>query len=486
LGQLVDKSLVVVEDQQAEVRYRLLETIRQYGVEKLREAGEAAEVRRRHRDWYLTLVEWAEPELRGPRQSEWLERLETEIGNLRLALQSSLETYDVEPGLRLGAGLWRFWEVRSHFAEGRKWLAKLLALSSPSEHAALRARLLNGAGSLAYRQGDTAVASALYEEGLALLRELGDQRGIANLLNNLGNVACDRGEYDTARTLYAESLAIRRTLRDSRGIASSLINMGSLADDQGDTATARTLYRESLEIGRELGDQWIVAASLLNLGELAESSGDLGTAQRLQEESLAIYRELGDKRGIAASLGNMGHLAMQRGDLEVARALLDESLGIQQELGDKRGLAASLHHLGRVARRQGDFPTARARYGASLELYLEQGNHLRISVCLAELAAVANGVGESEQAARLFGAAAAVRELSGAAMEPIDQSDHDRNLAATRDRLGEASFEAAWKEGKAMTVEQAVIAGFQATRPMGAPSPSVHRGGLVADSDKEP
>jgi non-specific serine/threonine protein kinase len=266
LTSLVEKSLLQYEEADAEGRYRLLETVRQYGAEKLCGAGEEVEYRGRHRDSYLTLAEQAEPELRGPAQGEWLARLEQEHENLRAALAWSTERSEGEAGLRLGGALWRFWMVRDFWAEGRERLAGVLALPGVETRTAARGSALNGAGVLAQCQGDYQAARALYGESLAIRRQLGDQQAVASSLSNLGNVASDLGDYATARALLENSQTIYCQLGDQHGIATSLHNLGCVTRDQGEYEAARAFYEESLAIYRQLGKQREIANSLANLG----------------------------------------------------------------------------------------------------------------------------------------------------------------------------------------------------------------------------
>jgi predicted ATPase/DNA-binding SARP family transcriptional activator len=414
LGQLVDKSLVVAAEQGEEVRYRLLETIRQYGQERLQGSEEADALRDRHRDWYLALAEQAEPELRGPAQGEWLTRLEEEHDNLRAVLAWCTQRREGEAGLRLGGAVWRFWEVRGYLAEGRERLAE--ALAARGADTAARAKALNGAGALARSQGDFIAARSLGEESLRICRELGDQQGIALSLNNLGIVAKDQGDYEGARALYEESLAIRRRLGDQHGIAASLYNLGDVARVQVGYEGARALY----------------------------------------EESLAISRQLGDQRGISLALRNLGNVAKHQGDYEGARALHEESLAISRQLGDQRGIASSLNHLVLVAHYQGDYGGARALYEESLAICRQLGDQLITACSLEGLVAVAAAQGQPERAARLFGAAKALREEIGVPLLPSDRTDYDRDVAAARAALGEEAFTAAWAEGRAMSLNQAI------------------------------
>jgi len=383
LTSLVDKSLAVYDDQSGEGRYRLLETVRQYARDRLLEAGEVEAVRSRHLGFFLRMAEETEPELYGPEQAAWLERLEREHDNLRAALAWSGARGQAEAGLRIGEALWWFWVVRGYWTEGREHLAGLLALPGAEGRTAARAQALSGAGSLARLQGDYGAAQALYEESLTIFRELEDEQGIAY----------------------------------------SLRGLGWAAHDQGDCAAARALY----------------------------------------EESLALFREPGDKQGIADVLWRLGSVARDQRDYGAARALLEESLALFGELGDKQGIAVSLGGLGDLARDQGDYGTARTLFEESLALFREIGLKLHIEEDLERLAAVAVAQAQSERAARLFGAAERLREAMGAALPPVHRAEHDRCVAAARAALAEEAFAAAWAEGMAMPLEEAVHCALEDT-----------------------
>jgi non-specific serine/threonine protein kinase len=320
LTSLADKSLVAAEQEDAQTRYRLLETVRQYARDRLEDTGGSAAARLRHRDYYLALAEEAGPKLRGAEQAEWLRRLEEEHENLRAGLEWSLVEAGSKGGLRLCGALGRFWWTRGHFTEGRQWCTRVLGKAGAEERTRERACVLNAASVLSYHQGDYPAARALQEESLAICRELGDRFGIASSLNSLGNVAFNQGDYPAARALHEESLAIRRELGDRFGSAGSLNNLGLVARNQGDYPAARALLEESLAIHRELGDRFGIATSLSNLGNVVLNQGDHPAARALLEESLAIRRELGDRFGIPYSLeGLAAVVASLRDPLRAAR-----------------------------------------------------------------------------------------------------------------------------------------------------------------------
>ncbi len=416
LTHLIEKSLVSTDEQDTEEWYRLLETIRQYGVAKLRDAQEETIFRRRHRDWYVGLAERAEIGMRGAMQERWLDRVEREHDNFRAALDwCKTEADGAEERLRLAGALWFFWFLRGYLSEGREWLEGALSASGGASGFA-RARALNGAGLLAWRQGDERRAAALGEEGLALCRQLGDTVGIGSSLHTLGLVARRRG----------------------------------------DNTRAAALCEESLTILRDVGYKWGVAHALDTLGDLARHQGDYARAAALLDESLGLFRELHDKGGIASSLYYLGLVALHRGDYGRARALFEECLALFRELKDKGGIAWSLHHLGGAARSQGAYDRAAALLEESLAAFRELGQKSAIAVSLERLGGVAAALEQPVRAAALFGAADALRQAIGSRPSPSARADAERDVAGLRAALGEQAFATAWARGQAMTLDQAI------------------------------
>jgi predicted ATPase len=297
LSHLVDKSLVVVQERGGEARYRLLETVRQYGWEKLEESGEADAVRRRHAIFFLDLAEEVEPKIE-PNinivdRRPWLDRLEVEHDSLRAALRWAQES-SPQTGLRLGGALYWLWYHRGYWSEGRGWFEKALA-KAPTRTAA-RAEALYYAGYLAWAQGDHPVAHSRLEESVQIWRELGGgQGGLAHALWVLGLEMLARGEPAVSRSLVEESVQIFRKIGDEFGLSISLANLGAIVLDQGDHALASSLLEESVEISRKAGDDWMLSLPLRNLGVAAFRGGNHDRAAALIKESLVLLRELGDK-----------------------------------------------------------------------------------------------------------------------------------------------------------------------------------------------
>jgi predicted ATPase/transcriptional regulator with XRE-family HTH domain/Tfp pilus assembly protein PilF len=454
LENLVAASLLIAEQgSDVEPRFSMLETIRDFGLERLAESGELDVARTRHLAWCLALAERAAPELTGPEQERWLHRLDIEHANLQAALQYATPPREV--GVRLAVALWRFWYTRGYLAVGRRWLEAAVAAEAVS--VATQASALHGAGMLAWRQGDYEQASAWHQESLALRQALGDRQGIASSLENLGMVAWRQSDYAQARALLEQSLALRRELDDQQGAASSLHSLGTAMAEQGEYAAAEIVYRESLAIRRQLGDKQGVAGSLNALGMLASELGDDAAAASLHAESLALARELGDQKGIANSLNNLGNIADARGDFEDAERLHHESLAIMRELDDRQGIAASLNNLGRIAYERGTYDAARALLEESLLRSSSIGAKYQVIETLEVLALLAASLGDARRAARLYGAAASLRKAIGAPVGPREHPARERVVASLRKQLGPRRFTEAWTAGEALSLDQAIV-----------------------------
>jgi len=375
LTRLVEKSLVVLGDRARHTgRYRLLETMRQYGYEALVDAGMEARARSGHVRWAAVLAEAAEAGLEGPDQSQWLQVLDAEHDNLRGALDWAGDHPGDENGLRIAASMWRYWEIRGLLSEG---LARLEALLSDGGPTALRAKALNSAGVLSESQGDLAAARAFYQEALRIRERLGDRVGVAAALNGLGNVAVGENDLQGARIIFEANLVTSRTLGDARIIAASLMNLGVVAqllvvsgrtDIAKGVADAHAYYLQSLDLYRQLDDRRGVSQALENLGALAPYQGDDAGAHACLEESLVLRRELRDRSGIAASARFLGHLALKNREYRTARSLHEECLAIESDLGNRLLMVADLASLAEIAQGEGDHSEARRLAESALQL----------------------------------------------------------------------------------------------------------------------
>jgi tetratricopeptide (TPR) repeat protein len=522
-GTGIEGGTVALDSGDTEMSYRMLETVRQYAAEQL-SSEEQAKIGYRHAAYYLSLAERAEPELTGEAQAEWLDRLERELENVRAALDWAVTHAERsgavagpdpgELGLRLAGALAMFWDKRYYRREDYTRLARLLSLEGTQAQTEARAKALQMLGKLASWLGRPQEARSLLEECLSIRRELGDNKHVAGALAGLGQIAFSEGDYEAARASLWESLALSRALMDGPRICVALEYLGQVARTQGDFAIARSNYEESLTIRRQLGDRLGIADCLDYIGHLDQEQGDFERARSLHEQSLAIRRELGDRLGvtyvlsslgqacylqgelvdarryfreslpawqeldngvaIAWDLNSLGLLADRQGEYVQARSLLEQSLAIRRRLGDRWGVPVSLNGLARVARHHGNRARAAVLCRESLALYQEQGIKLGMVQCLENMAAAALEPAASETrerpacvsapvriAARLFGAAEAARDALGTPLFPVDRPEYDRSVAAARGALGEEAFVAAWAEGRALELEQAVASALE-------------------------
>lgn len=398
VGSLVDKNLLRQDQRDGEARFRLALTIREFAQERLAESGEEAEMRSRHAEFYYDLAQQAEPQSWGAQQLAWLQLLEREHDNLRAALSWGVGQGQTAFALCLAGSLWRFWYVRSHVSEGRSWLAQALAMPGAGQPGGPRVKALNGAGNLAYIQGDYETAQTCHDEALRIAREIDDRPGVASAINNLALIAQARGDYARARSMYEEALAINRALGHRVFEAINLNNLGGVVQEIGDLPLARSLQEQSLAIFSSLQDEWGTAMALGDLGKVVSDQGDYAKARSLYEESMALQQKLGDRRGIAQLLVLLGFNAWLQASLPEAHGFYEQSLGISKALGDKRGMATSLEGLGNVALYGGDYITAHMRYDEALVIRQEVGYKRGIASAYNNLGLTALREGEHAQA----------------------------------------------------------------------------------------
>jgi predicted ATPase/class 3 adenylate cyclase len=333
LTSLVEKNLVREgRTVRGESRFDLLETIREYALERLTAASEAGRVRSRFMEFFVKEAETADADLHGPRQGEWLEVLELDHGNYRAALHEARRRSDVQTQLRLVSALWRFWQSRGHVIEGREHVERALS-GINSAPPSLTATALNAAGVFAFRQGDYEHAHVRFERSLRLSEQEGDENNVAFALNSLGNVAWASGKYGLADEYYRESLALRRRLGDRVNVALCLNNLGTLASDRAQYEEARAMHEASLAQRRELGDQRGIAQSLQNLGEVALRRGEIEQAQVLYRESLVLFRDLGERMFISRNLDALARAAEACGDYAEAVRLFGAAAALRAAIG---------------------------------------------------------------------------------------------------------------------------------------------------------
>ena len=497
LANLVRKSLVAEEEQHGERRYRLLETLRSYALDRLRETREWEAARHQHRQYYSELVEEAEVPLKGNTPKPWMDRLETEIANLRAALEWRLD----ETTVRLSCSLLRFWRVRGYLQEGRRWFEHSAGADAALE---LRSRAFNGAGFLAFTLGDFEDAKRLYGQSLTLAQQSGnetaiaqavsyagfvlahlgdrdtaeamieqslessqrhgDREGIARGLNYAGMVATYRCNYGRARTMLEASLGITRELDDVYGIANCLHNLGIVSSFQLDYPASNRYFAASLAHWRSMDDKFSTANALNGLGEVALQSCDFEAAEAYYDESLSLRKQTGDKYGQANSLNGLGEALFYQGNSTGAQTLLEEALQLRRQIEDTQSIPHSLYNLGEVAFSQEDLPAARALYQESLRLMRENDDQYGGAYALESLAFTLLTYERAEAGARLLGAADALRTALSSPRSPYTEALYRSRAETLRILLGTAAFDAyrqdgtgmAWKEAVAVALDESV------------------------------
>jgi predicted ATPase/serine/threonine protein kinase len=339
LVRLVDKSLVIVRDRERDVRYGMLETIREYALEHLRAGGEAEEAARRHAEYFLALAEEADPEFVRAEAVTWLARLEAEHDNLRAALEWLFE-HDAEGCLRLAGSLRAFWHFHGHLREARQWLDAALE-RNPTAPARLRMPALRGSGELAVHRGDSELASARFEETMRLAEEVGDAKQVIRSSYHLGAAGLLRGDIEAARAYYGKSLAGAKEAGHDPLIAASLNSLGEIARLEGGWTEAQQLYEEAVALFRRGGDNYSLSVALTNLGASAYERGDLQGASGSYREAIALSHALGDTANISLSIDGTASVAAKEGAWERAARLsgaadaLREAIGYEMEPADR-------------------------------------------------------------------------------------------------------------------------------------------------------
>jgi tetratricopeptide (TPR) repeat protein len=499
LDRLCADSLIVAEEIEGEMRFRMLETLREFAAEQLAEPERWA-VARRHVVYCIAFANEASRHLKESDEAVWLGRLERELDNLRAAFDACrLDPQGGEPGMRLAHSLHRFWITRGPLREGRQRVAAALEHAGAQEVTPERADALYTLGGLALMQDDYALARDLTEQALELAQQVGHRRGIAQALSNLGSVAyyqadLDRSEvlnrrslelnreignehgvnvalhnlaiiaehrydYRAARALYAQSLALAMQLGNSQGIASAHSNLGNIARRQNEIPEAKTHFAQSLAIQRDLGNKVGIAIALTQMGTVLASERDYEAARAYYVEALSLYREQGIRRGLATALSNLGDLEYEMGRVEEARALQEESLALYRDLNSRDGVVAVLLHLGQTLTRSGDFERSRQCLEECLQLSRPAGHHLFVTESLKALAALAVSQSHWELAAWYYGAAEAGREPLDCPLSPEQQEELAAAYALLCTKLTDQGFSRAFAAGRAAPLNRITMFG---------------------------
>jgi predicted ATPase/DNA-binding XRE family transcriptional regulator/Tfp pilus assembly protein PilF len=431
---LLDKSLLKSHYSEAQepegegsaYRFTMLETIREYARERLDESSEAEVIKRLHAEYYLALAEAADPEFTRGEYRLWLNRLDRELDNIRAALHWTSEN-DIELGLRLASALWLFWELGSYVAEGRGWLAQMLASPHATRRTLGRARALRAAGFLA---------------------------------------AVGHRDLEAAHNLSLESMHIGRELADKRIIAYAILNLAFPGN--GGYPETRQLLSEAMDIFRESGDKWGIGGVLHHMGAWEYLDGNYSEARRLLRQALEVQREIGEPFTITATLKMLGMLELQQGNHAEARAIYEEIIPIKREWGNKEYLAGFLHRVGELARHQGDYAAAAAHLKESLVQRGRLDNKSGIAWCLIGLASIAEAQEQDEhlglkRAAILLALVDRLLRDVTFLLTSDERDDYYELVAVTHARSGEVDWSAAQKVANTMTLDQGIAYALEET-----------------------
>jgi len=407
------------------MRFRMLETLREFAQERLAERGLEGEAHAAHLGYFLGLAERAEAGMPGRDQAAWLACLGAEHDNLRAALDRAAAS-SARTGLRLAVALWPFWEVRGHWREGQERAEALL-----------------------FRQ------TAIDEERDAEEDRGQDEEARGRLLTNLGALACRRGHHGAAVPYMREALSLWRRRDDAARIGASLGNLGVVALEQQDYSAAEAYLEEARAVQETCGDRAGLSRTINNLAILAWRRGDFAAARARYEQALILKRAEGDLNGLASTLNNLAAMFKDQGDLAGAKPRFEECRLLFGRLGSGWQLAYVLCNLGDIAAKEGDDPGARAYYSGSLARLLEHGDRRAAVSCLEGLAALGAANGRWEEAARLSGCGARLRAELDMPPTPEEQRDQETALEQPRFGLGASGFQAAYEAGQNTSLEVA-------------------------------
>ena len=419
LSSLVDKSLIIAETTgRTQARYRLLETIREYALEKLDEAGEMARLRDRHLDLLLARAEEAAPKLNEAYQQLWLNWLEGEHENLRAAMIWSIESGRIEAGLRIAIALVQFWKIRGYVQEGLTWYQRLLALVDNRISLSVRVNALVFGSFMAMAYGNTQESIAYGHEAVEVAETAGDEGNplLAFALSGLASGAQAAGDYQTAFTIGEQAIQIYRESGPSFYLRMALYIQGENAIQLGYYDAARELLDESLALSRQEGNSHQIANIYNALGDLARLEQNYTEAASAYENSAALLRELGAQRDLASIFGNLGFTWLHWGNVEKAYTLFNESMAICQAHRNEAGMVE----------------------------------------CLVGLAATAVVNGLSASGTRLLAAAGAISGQPSASKWKATRREYEHYLDLARARLTDAEFQSELTIGNAISLEQAV------------------------------
>jgi predicted ATPase/DNA-binding SARP family transcriptional activator len=457
LSSLVDSSLVErLATSNGEPRFQMLETIREFGLEQLTASGNEEDVQREHARHFAGMVAQAPPFLHGPEQPDWLNRFEREHANIQAAL-TCLADHDVETGLKMISGLWRFWWMRGHVSIGKRFFDQFLALADDTVEPLVMALTLTGAGVMTEYESELSweQAGTLYEQALSIWLDLENPpEGAHWCYLGLGIIATRYGDFQEAEAHFRAGMAYAERHDQTFEKSGGLLLLGTLASIRGEVDEATSYFTACLEIARQFNDPWIISMATGNLGLLRALQGRYDEARTIITESLEVHRLLGHSRDIAGALDNLGWIAIREGDLLEASELFEEGLTAALQSNDQREIGAARSGQANVALRQGNVKHALDLFRQSLTDFRNAGEPVGIAGTFEGLASTYRQIGDLEHATRLHAASAAYRLLVGIPLAEAFRADVEQDLAALRGLLPDEQFQTVWESGLALTPDQ--------------------------------
>lgn len=463
LSQLVNKSLVIVGEQTktdhvphpaaGTLRYRMLETIREYAQEKLAAEGGSEGLRQRHLSYYVKLTAQAGPELYRSSQTVWLDSLDDELDNLRRALEWSLAT-DVASGMRMVAGpMYRFWVFHSTWRELGSWLRQLTQRYDQFDPLLARA-LASQAQCVMNSEGNFNEARQIVEKSLQIARDLSDKHSEAFSLSTLGGFTLLQGNVSDAVPLLEKALALYRELDDTAGQA---LTLDWLAINNSDLERATRYAQEGLRLCRELGDLAGVASILTTLARLTYSRGEFSSPGPWLDEVLAIARQLGDRVREDEALITYGTLAYWQDDYAQAVSYYEQGISLGEKIGYRYQNLWAQIYMAYAVMKQGDYQRARSLFEEGIRGMKEANLVIGLVFAMEGLASLYVKEGIFQRAVLLFAWADTTRGRMGDTRPPVEQTSVDRDLAVLRSQMDDSSFETLWREARGLTQEGAIV-----------------------------
>jgi predicted ATPase/class 3 adenylate cyclase len=463
ITRLIDQNLVFKSTVSGQSRYFMLETVRSFAWEELSGSGDEAGVGRNHVGYFLTLAENADVEMTGARHRFWLERLTQEHGNLRTALEIGIKN-DPSTALRIASALRRFWHFRGNLREGLNWFSRALGQHAQYHQVedAVLARALSEAGNLAWFLG-LEESFELQERSVNLWRRLGDRKGLGYALWQLGKATWTvRGDLKLARRHIQESADILRDVGDNKGLANALLWAGFLGLEDDDAVQAHADLSESKELAADTNFMNVHAAAISGLGRIDFSQGNYASAYKNLGQSLSIFRELGDLIGVQITAGSFGALLHVIGDYPRAESCYLESMEVERIVEGKESRRLNCR-LGMAMCRQGKLSEARQILNRVQETQFSGDDSPELHRYIVALAMLECASGRSSLAAQLLGYLDRCLGIFGETLEKVFVIELDRVTEELRDKLSEESLSANWKRGRELSGNLHALVSRQST-----------------------